>query len=98
MPSNMNDAIKFLETQWSNINANKLKGIEAEVRFRTWLTQNNVHYTSGGWVISSGENTNSKIPSIDKICLLPLSYHFSWQSPARAKDKITVSRFTLFSR
>ena len=54
MPGNMNDAIKFLETQWSNINANKLKGIEAEVRFRTWLTQNNVHYISGGWVISSG--------------------------------------------
>jgi len=37
MPSSSSLAINFLETQWSHINANKLKGIAAELRFESHL-------------------------------------------------------------
>lgn len=86
MPSNINDAISFLETQWSNINENKLKGIEAEVRFRSWLTLKNVIFINGGWLVTPGKNTNSLIPPLDKICLLPLDFEFSWQGTAGLKS------------
>ena len=38
MPGSLAQALEFLETQWSSINDNKIKGSEAEIRFRHYLT------------------------------------------------------------
>ena len=38
MASNINQAINFLETQWSSINENKAKGVLAEIRFIDYLS------------------------------------------------------------
>jgi hypothetical protein len=37
MPANIENAQRFLETQWSSINTNKIKGINAELRLESYL-------------------------------------------------------------
>ncbi|OFC71381.1 hypothetical protein [Alteromonas confluentis] len=78
MPQTKQDALSFLETQWSSINDNKIKGIKAEAEFRQYLEDNEIHYIPGGWILTPGKNTNVKIPSEHKICLLPMEKGFSW--------------------
>jgi hypothetical protein len=85
MPNSLVNALHFLETQWSSINQNKVKGILSEVRFKTYLTQNQVHFIKGGWIISPGKNTFINPPTRLRICVIPVSYPFSWSmltSPA----------------
>lgn len=82
MPNNIDTAIKFLETQWSSINENKIKGINAELRFEEYLiTQlhNNYQYLiPGGWIISPGKNINIDPPTSGRIAILPIPTKFSW--------------------
>jgi len=86
MPSNRNDAISFLETQWSGINDNKIKGIKAEIEFRRYLEENEVHFIPGGWLLIPGKNTKVSIPGEHKICLLPMEQDFSWALSDRNHD------------
>jgi len=79
MPRSREQAIHFLETQWSSINENKIKGILAEVAFKKYLVDNKVHFLPGGWILVPGKvGENVPVPSLQKICLLPLEHRFSW--------------------
>jgi hypothetical protein len=83
MPNNRENAIRFLETQWSSINANKVKGIEAEVRFENHL---NTAAMSGlyqfiipeGWIISPGNIRLTNLPTKNRIAILPIPKSFTW--------------------
>lgn len=87
MPSSIDHAIMFLETQWSSINKNKINGILAELRLKDFLTTNNVHFVPGGWIISPGNSSLATIPAAEKICILPRSHGFSWQPQSTLKIK-----------
>ncbi len=83
MPANIENAIRFLETQWSSINDNKIIGIEAEVRFENHL--NSVPIRSlfqfiipGGWIISPGNNRQTSLPTKNRIAVLPIPKPFTW--------------------
>lgn len=82
MPSSIQQTINFLETQWSSINDNKIKGILAELAFKTFLNQQNIHFIPGGWIMSPGNKTICQVPAREKVCLLPRNATFSWQTPA----------------
>lgn len=79
MPASKSDAVHFLETQWSKINDNKLKGIVSEVSFRRYLDSRSVNYIPGGWVLHPGKRTSAVSPTTQRICLLPIEHRFSWQ-------------------
>lgn len=80
MPKSIDQAISFLETQWSSINENKIKGIVSEVRFQKLLYDRGLHYIPGGWILEPGKNTEAEIPALRKICLIPKEWRFSWQA------------------
>lgn len=81
MPSNIFNAVNFLETQWPSINENKIKGILAEIRLKSFLLEHNTYFGPGGWIITPGKpTTHSTIPTANKICLIPRPWYFSWQS------------------
>lgn len=82
MPSSRVQATQFLETQWSSITENKIKGILAELRFRNYLDTNGHQFVPGGWIIVPGNPSLAKIPAHEKICLLPRKHTFSWEAPA----------------
>ncbi|MEI8602318.1 hypothetical protein P4S55_16465 [Shewanella sp. PP-Sp27a-2] len=86
MPATKDDAIRFLETQWSSINDNKTKGIKAETEFRQYLEKNRIHFIPGGWILTPGKNTKVEIPSHHKICLLPMESDFSWARSGRTTN------------
>ncbi|RNI32235.1 hypothetical protein EFA69_02600 [Rufibacter immobilis] len=82
MPSNLNTAIDFLETQWSSINDNKLKGINAEIRLEAYLKSPLIkdlyrYIIPGGWIIAPGSNA-VLMPTKARIAVLPNSFGFSW--------------------
>jgi hypothetical protein len=79
MPLNRDQALSFLQTQWSSINENKIKGITAELAFKDFLRTNNVHFVSGGWLLMPGNCTLAPIPAREKICILPRHHHFTWE-------------------
>lgn len=82
MPATLSDAIHFLETQWSSINDNKLRGILAEVRLKDFLIANEVHFVPGGWILTPGKySLLNKVPTREKICVLPRHQQFSWELP-----------------
>jgi hypothetical protein len=81
MPKSRVEAINFLETQWSSITDNKIIGILAELRFKSFLKANNSHFIEGGWIMIPADNSIHPIPTKEKICLLPLSHRFSWEPP-----------------
>lgn len=78
MPATLAQALAFLETQWSSINENKVKGIEAEVRFKIYLNTIGAHAVPGGWIMVPGTPSVTAIPTAHKICLLPRAVPFSW--------------------
>jgi hypothetical protein len=80
MPSSLSLAINFLQTQWSSINNNKLKGILAEIRLKEYLSENGVFYGPGGWIMVAGQPTGGNVPTQSKVCLLPRTSHFSWNT------------------
>jgi hypothetical protein len=76
VPSTRVDAIKFLETQWSHITQNKIKGILAELRLKAFLRVNECQFAAGGWIVIPGNCSLTRKPTESKICLLPLSSSF----------------------
>lgn len=80
MPSSRLEALEFLETQWSSINENKVKGILAELRFKKHLAHNNYHYVPGGWIITPGNPSITSVPADAKVCILPRRHQFSWEA------------------
>ncbi|HEY3372389.1 MAG TPA: hypothetical protein VGK10_16155 [Prolixibacteraceae bacterium] len=88
MPRNLEHALQFLETQWSSINQNKLKGINAENRFDSYLNSAAIrplfdYIIPGGWIISPGKNININPTTIGRIAILPISKPFSWTQGSR---------------
>ena len=98
MPADIETAIHFLETQWSSINENKIKGIIAETGFRNYLRQNNIHFIPGGWILAPGKNINVEIPGLHKICLLPMITGFSWYQNefANSVTPAQIAAYTYF--
>lgn len=83
MPRDLDHAIQFLETQWSSINLNKIKGINAEIRFEAYLNSPAVsplfdYIIPGGWILSPGRNTNINPTTRGRIAILPIPTSFSW--------------------
>lgn len=83
MPRDLETGIQFLETQWSSINQNKLKGIIAEIRFNNYLNSPAIrsqfdYIIPGGWILSPGRNTNIDPPTKSRIAILPIFTPFSW--------------------
>lgn len=83
MPQDIDIAIQFLETQWSSINQNKIKGIEAELRLEAYLgtqaiRQHYDHIIPGGWILAPGKNEIIGPPTSGRIALLPIPTEFSW--------------------
>lgn len=98
MPANLTTLIGFLETQWSSINANKVIGIHAELAFKTFLAQNNVHCVPGGWIMSPGKNTLINIPTREKIALLPRAVPFSWQGiTGNAPNQVSPAEISAYN-
>lgn len=80
MPATISDAVLFLETQWPSINQNKVKGILAEVRLKSFLLSSNTYFGPGGWIVVPGKPTGTAIPTMHKVCLIPRTWKFSWQT------------------
>ena len=83
MPRNLEYAIKFLETQWSSINENKLKGINAEIRLEAYLNSDAIrpmfdYIIPGGWILSPGKNININPTTKGRLAILPIPKPFSW--------------------
>ncbi len=83
MPSNIKSAINFLETQWSSVTENKIKGIKAEIRLENYLYSADIsplidYIIPGGWIISPGKNTLINTTTTGRIALLPIPTRFSW--------------------
>jgi hypothetical protein len=98
MPNNLTTAIHFLETQWSSINDNKIKGILAELRFKSFLVQNNIHFVSGGWIVIPGNPTLNNIPTREKVCILPRFHSFSWvQGNAPYQQAVTPAEISAYN-
>ncbi len=96
MPSNIKNAVHFLETQWSSINENKKKGIEAEIRFREFLLEQKCHFIHGGWILSPGNPSKKNPPTHCRICLIPIIKPFSWSksSFSATASGITPAQFS----
>ncbi|MGN2271670.1 hypothetical protein [Priestia megaterium] len=81
MPLNREQAIEFLETQWSSINDNKERGILAEIRFMNYLNSVPTLYDyliQGGWIITPSKNTIVSTPTHHRIVIIPIIKKFSW--------------------
>lgn len=83
MPNSLEFAIRFLETQWSSINQNKIKGINAEIRFEAYLNSQAIrplfdYIIPGGWILSPGKNININPTTKGRIAILPVPKSFSW--------------------
>lgn len=83
MPRDIDYALRFLETQWSSINQNKLKGINAEVRLDAYLNSPAIrpmfdYIIPGGWILSPGKNTKINPTTKGRIAILPIPKPFSW--------------------
>lgn len=83
MPSTLEYALRFLETQWSSINQNKIKGINAEIRFEAYLNSDAIrplfdYIIPGGWILSPGKNTIINPTTKGRIAILPIPSSFSW--------------------
>ncbi|MCL6453742.1 MAG: hypothetical protein K6T78_09000 [Alicyclobacillus sp.] len=82
MPASLNDAILFLETQWSSINENKTKGVLAEIRFTDYLNSLSSlfeYQIPGGWILTPNKPTGF-IPAQKRIVIIPVNQPFSWSS------------------
>jgi hypothetical protein len=83
MPNSLEIARCFLETQWSSITENKIKGINAEIRFEAYLNSPLIrplfdYIIPGGWIISPGKNTYINPTTNGRIAILPIPTSFSW--------------------
>ncbi len=98
MPGSIEEAIKFLETQWSSINENKIKGIKAEVDFKRYLEVNNTHYIPGGWILTPGNSTLTDIPGLKKIALLPIGLDFRWSGgTGNSNNAVTPAQISAYN-
>ena len=83
MPNSNNHAINFLESQWSDKNKNKIKGITAELRFEAFLKTASVsqlykYLIPGGWIMEPSQNTIINPPTQGRIAIIPIPTAFSW--------------------
>jgi hypothetical protein len=83
MPKSPNQAISFLETQWSGINQNKIKGIKSEIRLEQYLASDPIRtlYRSiipGGWILAPGKNLIIDPVTKGRIAIIPICTAFSW--------------------
>lgn len=83
MPKDLDTAIKFLETQWSSITVNKLKGIKAEIRLEEYLNSSMIRHLfnyiiPGGWIISPGKNILINPTTKGRVAIIPIPTSFSW--------------------
>lgn len=97
MPKDRQQALAFLETQWSSINDNKVKGIEAELRFKEYLKTENLHHVPGGWILTPGNFKLSPVPAVEKICLLPKRHHFSWEDSPGVINTYTPAEIAAYN-
>ncbi len=97
MPSSLQQAIKFLETQWSSINENKIKGIVSEIRLKEFLINNNHHFVSGGWILTPGNPSISVIPTREKLCILPRGHSFSWNASNQDGGLLTPAEMSAYN-
>ena len=97
MPASLNDAIAFLETQWSSINDNKMKGILAEQKLKQFLLDNHHHFVSGGWILTPGNHSITPIPTREKLCLLPRRHAFSWQYQRSNQNVLTPAEISAYN-
>lgn len=97
MPISPTDAMNFLQTQWSSVNDNKVKGILAELRFKDFLFQSNVHCVSGGWIVTPGNPSLVSTPTKEKICLLPRTQSFTWQTTAGISGNLTPAEISAYN-
>lgn len=92
MPATHSQAVNFLETQWSSINQNKIKGIVAEVRLKGFLTAHNMYFGPGGWIVIPGKPTPiAAIPTKSKVFLIPRAWTFSWQPQGGSSSSAALS-------
>lgn len=96
MPSTLNHAIQFLETQWSSINDNKVKGIISELALKEFLIKNNHHFVPGGWVLVPGNPSLSPVPTREKLCILPRGNSFSWNNDVAIQTLAEISAYSHF--
>lgn len=83
MPGSLAQTIHFLETQWSGINANKIKGILAEVRFEQYLNTPAVrglyeYIIPGGWILAPGTGGVVTPPTRARLALIPVPFACTW--------------------
>lgn len=98
MPATLTQAVNFLETQWSSINANKVKGIAAEVRLKAFLTAQSTYYGLGGWIVTPGKPTaGAPIPTKQKVFLIPRARAFSWQPQNNSGHPLTPAELSAYS-
>lgn len=93
MPKSINDALKFIGTQWSNINDNKIKGVIAESKLKQYLESHSDKYESilsGGWIITPNKNTIVDTPPHHRIAIIPIYKPFSWGNPSSNKHLLHV--------
>lgn len=97
MPTTANRAIAFLESRWPSRNANKIVGIEAELRFKALLASHSIHNCPGGWIVTPGNTSLAATATREKICLLPRSHAFSWQTGAAAATALTPAEISAYN-
>jgi hypothetical protein len=97
MPTNIIEAINFLETQWSSINENKTKGILAEIGLKDFLNAEGQHVVPGGWIFTPGNNQKVDIPFKEKICIIPRKFDFTWESSVLNVKSITPAEISAYN-
>lgn len=83
MPSDINQALDFLESQWSPRNLNKLKGVAAEIRLEKLLRTPTLmqHYqfiVPGGWIFTPSTNAYTNPATAGRVAVLTIPTAFSW--------------------
>ncbi|WP_332732639.1 hypothetical protein [Flavihumibacter sp.] len=83
MPTDRNQALDFLESQWSPRNLNKIKGVAAEIRFERHLRSphlvNQFQYiVPGGWIFTPTTNAFANPVTAGRVAVLTVPTSFSW--------------------
>lgn len=88
MAVDCNQALDFLESQWSPKNFNKIKGIAAEIRFeehlRSSLAGHYQYIVPGGWIFTPTTNTLANPVTVGRVAVLTIPTSFSWTTGLNA--------------
>lgn len=97
MPDSIYAAINFLETQWSSINQNKLKGILAELRLKAFLQARGTYFGPGAWIVVPGKADKTPVPTAAKVCLIPRGWRFSWQTGTQGEMPLSPAELSAYN-